>query len=620
MRQLPPKVILNAFRRWLERQAPRSAHWRAFDAMWRTSYLKDNLGIDVGRFDNAATGGHHWAEPNSIVTFVNAYVAGLNDPNLEAVVRRGADMKGDPKKAQLFLNAWIKHVDTDFDSFLQQVDRLAVMYDGAGATVELDPDQEEILDCVALNVVPCWEVFPDADVTNRRKQRFIGWHYFVPTLEAREKFRDPTLVGIPRPGDAYVTGTVGNAPRASELSPGEDDVVHVLEVYNLVDRYYVGESNAATGIPVEGFEPAEDTPSSVGRREFYVLGDAAEKGPRLVMALPFRTPTRKVVMPLPYLTYLHMPGYPNIGLSMVDGVFDAFREKMDLRTRQVRNVNAQVPHFGYPEGMFGDDALNLYEQGVTGGMKYDPKKAPDEGHPASAVFPLPMQNIVYDNVMLGQDIQKDIERSTLQSPAQRGQVSGGSATEVLQAAETGQDERSLMWTDKKRFIVQVLHAALAAGRMALRSKGPDATLNVVEGSGDEEIVHEISFDDLDGSFVIEVDSGEPTKLAEARAVDSLIALMRVLLPLQQALVKGDRNAAMMNDDLVRKARLGKKYLSENLLELAADTVATDVEIPRGPGAESALPGQGSTPGGPQPETEQPMDNQTGVAQNATGAS
>lgn len=622
VRKLPPSVLLDALRRRQSRAQDRAATWRAFDAMWRTRYLRDIQGREMGRLSAVSTGGQHWSEPNTIYAFVTAYVAALAEPNLEYRLQRGSDMSGNAKKAALALNKWVKLNSTSFDAQLQNIDRMAVMYDGAGARVRLDMESPDVLGCVSFDSVPCWEVVPDEDVTNVNRERYKGHAYWLSVPEARELLHDPTLTGGSRPQDAYITGGFISAPRSSADADGVDDVVCIYEVFDFVDCYYEGESDPLTGVPVPGFVPTAETPKRKGRREFYVVG--GPEVPKVVRPLPYFTPTNAPVNPLPFLTYLHQVGFPNQGLSHVDRIFDGARDRMDIRCRQVTNTVAQVPQTAAPKDLFDATARDMYRDGVHGVLEYDKEKVPEGSSAAGSVFAMPQQNIVYDNVMLAQAVDKDIAGSTLQSPAQRGGISGASATEVLQAAETGQSERTLLWTDKREFLIQIGHAALAAMRAAMRAKGPGTVIRVIDGYGDDETMEEVTLADLNGAFEIDIGVGEPSKIAEERAIRRTLELTGALMPLVNAALKGDKVAALFYDELVRKARLGRKYLLENIVQRAEGTVDTGVEIPRGTGSGSALPGQGSmpaiTPGGPQPETEQPEDNQTGAIQNTTGAS
>ena len=620
-RKLPPAALLDALRRRQSRAQARAETWRAFDALWRTRYLEDIQRRQMGRLSPESSDGRHWSEPNRIYSFVTAYVAALSEPNLEYRLQRGSDMAGDAKKAALALNKWVKLNSTSFDAQLQNIDFMAIMYDGAGARVRLDMDHPDALGCVSLDSIQCWEVVPDEDVTNVNKERYKGHVYWLSVPEARELLCDPTLTGGVRPQDTYITGGFVSAPRASDGADGVDDVVCIYEVFDFVDCYYEGESDPVTGLPVPGFVPTAETPKRKGRREFYVVGGPMV--PKVVRPLPYFTPTGAPVNPLPFLTYLNQVGYPNQGTSHVDRVLDGFRDLIDVRCRQVTNTVAQVPQVAAPKDMFDSNARDMYRDGVHGVLEYDKEKVPEGSSASGSVFPMPQQNIVYDNVVLAQAVDKDIATATLQSPAQRGGISGASATEVLQAAETGQSERTLLWTSKREFLIQIGHAALAAMRAALRAKGPGSVIRVIEGVGDDETVVEVTLDDLNGAFEIDIGVGEPSKIAEERAIRRTLQLVGALMPLANAALKGDKVAGMFYDEIVRKARLGSKYLLENLVRTAEGTVDTGATIPRGPGAGSALPGQGSAPvmtnGGPQPETEQPEDNQTGAIQNTTGA-
>ena len=616
--ELPPSVILSKFTDWQLRLNDRFDYFRTYDAMWRSKYMTEVLGLELGRFRRETTDGDHHVEVNSIYPFVTAYVASMYDSHLAFTVRRGTDLSGNAKHAEMVLEKWRSSTKVGFSVAQQDIDRLATMYDGAGGIVIMDESKSDLLSRVKLLVVPWWELFPDVEVTNVSEQRFVGRHYWLPLPRARRLFHDANVKGVQRPVDSFSLGR-GRSQNDKER------YVRVLEVFNMVDPYYTHESIPASGLPNPDFRITEESPSERGRHEFYVISPKDPPAPRLVYPLPYRSTTNDPLTPLPILTYLSEVGYPLDGISQLDRVLDPMRERMMLRSKRATNVRNQVPQAMAPKGMFDDTAKSQFRAGQHAILEYDEKFIQEGRSAVSMVGPLPAQNVVYDNTLYEQEISRDMDRSTLQAPADRAQISGGSATEVLQAAETSKSEMALLVDRKKEFLVQLAHSVLAAIRASLQRAGAGTVLRIVEGVGEDERVTEITYDDLNGDFEIEVVSGEPTKLAEERELRRQLDLTGVLDPLMARVIKGDKVAAALLDEIVRKANLPKRFLSESVI--AMTTIEDATPVPRGAGGVGEMMGQGSRPnlpmageeevtaGGPQPETDQPVDTETGVMQN-----
>jgi hypothetical protein len=636
-RQLSPTIITDKRRQWEVEMSSRVPVFRKYDALWYTKFWEGIEGKDGGRWGSATSEGREWIECNSMYPFVTEYAAQLFDPNIAVAVKRGSDLQGDATKAKLVLNEWIK--GKGIAQATNQMDAMAIVYDGVAANVTIDFENPDMLQRVGLGIIPWWETMPDQDATTTTSARFAAHIYYMPLAAARVLFRDATLKGRPRPIDPYVVGSAYSMGEKSENRP--DMVVRIMEVFNFVDDYYLGESLVETGgTPVPGFVPTDETPCQRGRREFYILDEGApgDNVVRLVLPLPLRAHSTQPVSPLPILTYLSHLAYPFRGTSHIDRVVDQFREKMMIRSNYATNIRVQVPLLIGPRDMFDADARGIYRTRPPGGMmEYDQKLAENQSI-GNLVMAVPSPNIPYDNQVYNQVVEKDIAGATLQAPADRAQISGGSATEVLQAAETSKSEIAILTAKRVVFLIQLFESVLAAIRTSIAAAGPDAVLHIVTGEAPHEVVIDITAADLDGNFVITLADTDSTQLARDRKFVKMTQVFTEIKPLADAIRQTDDPVAgMFFDALVECAdlNLGPQFSYEAIRKMPK--AAPLPESPRGPGAGSALPGQGSMPaptaaptpvagetestnGGPQPPTDQPPDNQTGVAQNATGAS
>lgn len=624
-RQLPPAIIDAKRRQWEQGMSTRIPEYRNYDALWATAYWSRVSGKDSGRFSDKATDGREWIEVNRIHPYVMSYVGQLFNPELTAVVTRGSDYAGDPVKAQKALNAWVRKVS--FMQASQQADMMAIVYDGVGANIQIDTDKKDVLNRVTLDIIPWWEILPDQDVVNIVKQRFVGRVYWMPLTVAKVFFNDPTIKGRSRPADPYLVGYDASGPAPANDRP--DMVARVMEIFNFVDDYYKGESDELlNGVPVPGFVPNDQTPHERGRREWYVLDEGTDTTPRRVMPLPFRAHDGDPCTPIPLLTYLSHLAQPLMGQSHVDLVVDQFREKMIVRSNRATNIRAQSPQVVAPRGLFDDDARRLYRTGEYGAvLEYD-KGALSEGESiGSKIMAMPQQNVVYDTTQYELEIDKDIDRATLQGPAQRGQPVDISATQTLQLDETSKSEIAILAARRDGFLIQVFQTGLAAIRASIAAAGPDAVLRIVEGQPPNEHVTEIRAEDLDGNFVITVGEASATALAAERKLRKFVDGLSVAKPFMDQVAKsGDPIAALILDRIVDLADLGEDFRAERIMKLPKP--AETVDVPRGPGAGSALPGQGShalppteagdepvTAGGPQPGGEQTPDSAAGTVQN-----
>lgn len=628
-REMPPEQVLAEFRRWENRQRARKNTDDAITAFWMTRYWGTLGGIvNTGRYGPDSDAGSEWIEVNRIGAYVTGYQAALHDPRMKVKIGPDPQGRGNAKYVNHLVNQWILHEQTV--NVTHDADQIAIMRPGVGYFVSFDETDPDVVNRISLTAVPWRELIVDHDVGTLKEQRFIARCACVPLMTARRMFRDQTIKGRPRPAD------MGSASFSAlnDTTPSDttvDRIVRVLSVINFKDRYYEGEADKVTGKPVPGFEPKDAqeptsltpaipaTTSSLGRLEWYLPDEDDSACPRKVMPFPTRDMSLRPVSPLIPLTYLNLDGCPLAGMSHVERVIDQFRETDIVRSRQATSLRKDTVQFLVPEGLLDDKAEDQVRMAVYGAfLKYKPEdlKGKDIGQLITA---MPMPNMVYQHQSYQNVIDADIQGSKIQAPSQSGQISGGSATEVLDAISTGTSEIEMLRTRKRAALVKVVRAFICILGTSLGAAGGDATIKTtIDG---EEC--EITRLDLLGDFKIEIEAGESSTQEEQRNLQAYLMFIQAWLPLAEKVGQGDEVAAVAIDELVKRAKMPAQFTSEAILKRVQTTAGK--QVPNGPGAGSALPGQGSmppvvggeevTPGGPQPETEQPMDNQSGIAQN-----
>ena len=616
---MPPEQVLAEFRRWENRMRGRSEIDDAITSLWRTAYWADVAKIgNTGRFGNAAEDGNEWIEVNRIGAYVTGYQAALHDPRMKIKIGPDPEGRGNPKYFSALVNEWMAKNQTIETT--HEADKMAIMRPGVSYLVGFDEKNPDILGRVFLRAVPWRETLPDVDVGTLDEQRFIARCYCIPLAQARRMFRDNTIKGRSRPPDAGSAAFAAPIDITPQADSTIDRVVRVLGVINLIDPYYSGESDpAAGGLPNPEFQPAEDTVKTQGRLEWYLPDEDDSKRPRKILPIPYRDLTGRPVSPMIPMTYLSLDGLPLHGMAHVERILDQCRETNIVRSRQATGTRKDTIQYMAPENLFDEAAKGLVRRSVHSAiLEYKPKDLGDRSI-QQLVAAWPQPNLVYQYGSYQQAIDSDILGSKIQAPSQSGQISGGSATDVLDAINAGTSEIEMLRTKKRIALEKAIRAWCCALRASMGVAGGDATIKTtVEGE-----VIEVHQADLMGDFRIEIERGEASTQEEQRELQKTLMFGQAWLPLAQAVVKGDGPSAVLLDELVTRAKMPPRFLSENVRNLVM--TQPDAEIPRGPGAGTAIPGHASmppivggeevTPGGPQPNPEQPIDNQTGVAQN-----
>lgn len=618
VRRFPPDQAIRNFRDWEAGMKDTNELLRHLDALWRNRFWKETAKITPGTYGGESQDGQTWVEVNRIQPWVMAYVAALHDPRMTVDVTQDYEETGDLDIVQAEARKWIGRDTTT--RLTHEADKQATMYPGCAFLMGFDERKRNPMTRVWTQVVPWWELMLDTFTTGP-VERFRARIYWMPLVDARLRFHDDKIPGMMRPTSVF------DVPVGSGTSTMDaDQVVRVLDVFNMVDDFWPGESDPLTHVPNPDYTPDLSNPDVRpirGRREMYLPDLAEPMKPRLVMAMPFANADGEPVCPLVPHILFSSPAKPLEGNSAAGRVYDQFRETNIVRSKDATANRRDTAQMMYPKGLFDEVAMQVYKAGTYGaGMAYDPAKL--EGYTGgigAAVIPVPQPNLVYQNNNYVQQLNRELDNSTMMSPSRRGQISGGSATEVLKADEAAGDEISVIQTSKRCAQSELLGVWLCVTRASFAAASPDETvITTVNGKR-----RALRADDFKGSFAFEIRPGAPSALQKQRDLANFLQFSSFAKPLMDAVAAtGDKNAAMILDRAVELAEMPDTFKSANIIANGPPK-APEVQAPRGPGAGSALPGHGSmpmpepsapdAPGGPQPGSEQPPDNQTGIAQN-----
>lgn len=657
-RLCPPEFMADVLTDHDRTMRDRSLAFQRFRALWRTRYWQDRLGEGAAdRYTDRALGTGAGRsiriEVNRIHGYVTSFVGALFTEDVKVGYEPDPEGKGNPKLSQTTVN----HVLHSKRVALRTIDaiRQAVIYDGAGLKIGVDHDGRDPLRRVWSRVIPWWEMVLDRDVRDRDDARFIGHAYWIPKAAAIRRFKIPDVVATRQPEAMEDPGRAG-MPRPTDLpvtasDPLNQQFVRVFEVYNLVDDYVIGEADPVTGVPYTDWKPVCHEDGTVarirGRYEVYLPDQpgGCNKGPVRVYPMPFAAVDGRPRPSIVPLVLNYDPEYPLHGLSTVERVYDQLRETILERTAKANAVKKNARQMVARKGLFDAAAKQSYADGVDGELIEFEVKDGDTQSASTAMYPLQLPNVNRDNDIYAAQIDEDIVRGTSQPPFNAGQPTGVSATEanLLAAhAKTGLGLLALMRDLFLEDVQELIRLALVA---SLRGLGNDARIKLTE----RDRVIEVSAADLAADFSVKIKSPPFTEIEEDRERQTFLTVMPLVKPLIEAWAKPPHNPldAQVLDEFVDRFRLPREFSSdavqrllqgEGLWDPPPEAPPTDTpagaDIPRLPGAGSALPGQGSTPGlpegggtepmdgaggGPMPRGPMPADVQAGTAQNGVSA-
>lgn len=617
-KQFPPGVVHAIYDAWKARMDARLEIYRRFNALWRTDYWSDR-GLPSDRYSdvNTAKDQQIRVEVNRIKGFVHAYLGSLFPQRLR-VEYEAQDERGNEKKATRVGNRWLRRRDMELQAneWMGQ----ALMYDGSCLKIRINRNAPKLRSKVVADVVPWWESIVDRDVRDLQSQRYIAHAYYIPRAEAVKRFRDSGLHGedwqdplLSREAlDTFQVNT------KSTNDPARQNFVLVVEWYNYVDDYVVGETDPMTHRPLQNPEPLMDPGTGKpirlrGRYEVYLPNEPAGwECPREVRPLPFADPDGEFMWPMYPLVYNHEWGYPLRGLSTVEAVYDQFREKIIIRSMKSNSIKRNARQIGMPKGWLDAQAKDLIARGVDGAVwEYDQPEN-DARNIMQVMAKMDFGNLPSDHSSYDAEVEDDLNKGG-RSPMMRGEMTPYvSATQTTLANTYASTDIGMMAKQRDAILEKVMRHVLVAQVDVMREAGADAVLTVKMRG--EKV--KVTADDLDGDFDVNITSG-PASLAEEDAKrQRLLAVMPVLAQILKGVEMQSPAAIILLDELVDLFDLPDELRSKKLLEAIA-TAKAGMEIT--PQSGQAVPGGGQVPvpeaptaTGPRP---MPESVQSGQAQN-----
>jgi hypothetical protein len=214
--------------------------WQTYKAAYSTKFWKAHQTYNSKSATDVPT--QLQVEVNRLYGIIESYVSALYPKASRVVVAPGPTLGGDSRLAQLAANKWLNQNRTHL-RVLKAI-RQALIYPGAGVKLGVDDGVEDPIDRVWFRVIPWWELLLDADVYDEEDARFIGHLYYRPVEEVEEQYGVKGLKGTHREDFLDLDSNLGT-PRTSKKGRSRQDIgntdesafVRVLELCNFIDSY-----------------------------------------------------------------------------------------------------------------------------------------------------------------------------------------------------------------------------------------------------------------------------------------------------------------------------------------------------------------------------------------------
>lgn len=482
---------------WEEKSAELRRYKDAYETKFWANEAYDNTMIRV--------------ETSDAFSYIEGFIASLFTKTPAVVI--GADIAatgGDPKLAQAAGNRFLYNQREQ----LEIASRLALIYDYAA--LKLCPeDSNEMLDRVAIEAIPCWEVIVDRDASSEENARFVGHNYFMTMVEAKEKFGNKKFVPVPKQDyfEEYTSRSNAFTGEAYNDLPDEYLYVEVCEIYDLLHD------------------------------EVYYWSPNHHEGDRLLerAAIPIRTYNDNALPNITLLYYSRCPSKPMEGLSALARVYDQIYEKNILRTYWANAIRRDSRQYLYKEGAFDEEQLAKITAGVDGAMI-----GCDVDSLAGLIQPVGVEPISSNFDRYLAYIEQDINRGSILAPFSRGEATKATATEITALAQYSASEIGKMAREKDQALEKIVNIYIRLLDL-LADEGETAVLDV---EGEARV---ITPQDLEGKFRINALDQGSTPLSDALRKQNLISL----IPTLQGLGVSGRSIL---EEIVRSYELPKDFL------------------------------------------------------------
>jgi len=241
---LTPKVLLDHLRLHETTSKRNAKKWRLYKETYLTRFWETQQAGNVRTMQDLPS--QIQVEVNRLYGIIESYVAALYPKAARVVVGPGPTLGGDASKVEMVANKWLNQNKTHL-RVLKSI-RQGLLYPGSGIKIGVDDGPGDVLDRVWFRVIPYWEMVLDNDVYDEDDQRFIGHVYYRPLKEVEDQYGLTGLKGQPR--EDYLETNYQKAHQkqrtkvgkgGSSYDPDDDLFVRVFEVCNMVDTYQSSE-------------------------------------------------------------------------------------------------------------------------------------------------------------------------------------------------------------------------------------------------------------------------------------------------------------------------------------------------------------------------------------------
>ena len=424
--------------------------------------------------------------------YIESFQASLFAKNPAVVVKLGVMGKGDKKKSEEIINAFLLQSRSE----IENASRMALIY--PNSFLKLTPTKRDsIYERVVPVAVPPWQIIVDTDASRWDLQRYVGHVYWMTVPEAEDKFGGNFAEIGERMKDFFdESGTDSSFGYAKPLGVNQSEPESPMFKYvKIVEMYDLMEDKLYWWCPERG-------DAWLDSAEFIPVQDYEE------------TPYPPII---PFY-YNRIPDKPMIGYSAIKRVYDQLYEMNIIRSFQANAVRKASRQWLVKKGALTDDEMSRITSGIDGLFV---EVETDESLDA-IIRPVPHENLPLEVTRYMQEIQSDKDKGSVTAPFTRGEVTKATATEVAALAAYTTSEIGRMARERDAAIelmgrIYLMMLAVFIGE----EKQP--TLAILDGKAAT-----VKPDDINGDFQVFAADQASTPISEAIKNQRLLSNIQIL--------------------------------------------------------------------------------------------
>ncbi len=279
---------------------------------------------------------------------------------------------------------------------IEQASRLALIF--PCSFLKLAPvESRSIYGLVTVRAIEPWDILVDLDAGSWDEQRFMGHRYWLPAVEAQEKFGAHDYTYCTKKEFLDDAKLVAKMP---EL-PEEFQYIEVVEFYDLQnDKLVFWSPNYASGSKLL------DTP----------------------IAIPLRDAEGRPLTNIVPLYFSRQPTRPLEGYSSLATIYDQIKEKNMMRTHWANAVRRDSRQF-LVDKRLPEDQLVAITAGLDGAMITVDVQSGE--NLSGFIHEIPVTPMSSNFERYQEQIESDIQRGSLQGAFTRGEATNSTATEIM---------------------------------------------------------------------------------------------------------------------------------------------------------------------------------------------